>query len=65
MIFTVVAGLAVGLIISALALSALTALDKTARRQEDIEGVAGMEVVASIRELPRRGRFAGLRKVES
>jgi uncharacterized protein involved in exopolysaccharide biosynthesis len=65
MIFTVVAGLAAGLIVSALALSALTALDKTARRQEDIDGVAGMEVVASIRELPRGGRLPGLRKVES
>jgi uncharacterized protein involved in exopolysaccharide biosynthesis len=65
MIFTVVAGLAAGLVISALALSALTAVDKTARRQEDIDGVAGMEVVASIRELPRRGRLPGLRKAES
>jgi hypothetical protein len=64
-IFTVVAGFAAGLIISALALSALTALDKTARRQEDIDGVAGMEVVASIRELPRRSRLSGLRKAES
>jgi uncharacterized protein involved in exopolysaccharide biosynthesis len=65
MIFTMIAGLAAGLVITALALSALTALDKTARRQEDIDGVAGMEVVASIRELPRRGRFSGLRKAES
>jgi uncharacterized protein involved in exopolysaccharide biosynthesis len=65
MIFTVIAGLAAGLVISALALSALTALDKTARRQEDIEGVAGMEVIASIRDLPSRGRVRGLRKAQS
>jgi uncharacterized protein involved in exopolysaccharide biosynthesis len=64
MIFTVVAGLAAGLIISALAVSALTAVDKTARRQEDLDGVAGMEVVASIQELPRR-RLLALRKAES
>jgi uncharacterized protein involved in exopolysaccharide biosynthesis len=62
-IFTVIAGFAAGLIISLLALSALTSVDKTARRQEDIDGVAGMEVVASIRELPGR-RLPGLRKAE-
>jgi hypothetical protein len=63
-IFSVGAGLAAGLIISALALSALTALDKTARRQEDIDGVAGMEVVGSIRELPRRARVPALGKAK-
>jgi uncharacterized protein involved in exopolysaccharide biosynthesis len=63
-IFTVVAGFAAGLIITALALSALTSVDKTARRQEDIDGVAGMEVVASIRELPRK-KTPALRKAGS
>jgi hypothetical protein len=63
-IFTIVAGLAAGLIISILALSALTALDKTARREEDIDGVAGMEVVGSIRELPRRPRLPALGKAK-
>jgi uncharacterized protein involved in exopolysaccharide biosynthesis len=57
LIFTVVAGLAVGFVISLMALSALMALDKTARRQEDIEGVLGMEVVAVIGQLPRQRRL--------
>ena len=65
MIFTVVAGMAAGFIISALALSALTAIDKTARRQEDIDGVLGMEVVAIISQLPPQRKLPGLRKLKS
>ncbi|MGH9056722.1 MAG: hypothetical protein ACRDYY_12825 [Acidimicrobiales bacterium] len=53
-IFTVVAGFVAGLLISALVISAFTALDKTARRDKDVEEVLGMEVVTSIRQLPRR-----------
>lgn len=64
-IFTVVAGLMAGLVISLLALSGLTALDKTARRQEDLDGVGGMEVVATIRQLPRQRRLPGLRRTKS
>jgi uncharacterized protein involved in exopolysaccharide biosynthesis len=65
LIFTVVAGFAAGLIISILAICALTALDRTARREEDIAGVLGMEVVATIRQLPRRRMLPGLRKAKS
>jgi uncharacterized protein involved in exopolysaccharide biosynthesis len=65
MIFTIVAGMAAGFIISALALSALTASDKTARRQEDIDGVLGMEVVAIISQLPPQRRLPGTRKLKS
>ncbi len=64
-IFTVVAGLLAGFVISLLALSGLTSLDKTARRQEDLEGIAGMEVVATIRQLPRQRRLPGLRRTKS
>jgi capsular polysaccharide biosynthesis protein len=64
MIFTVVAGLAAGLAISALALSALTGLDKTARRREDIEAQLGMEVVGTIHAIPRQIRIPGLRQSE-
>jgi uncharacterized protein involved in exopolysaccharide biosynthesis len=64
MIFTVVAGLAAGLVISALALSALTGLDKTARRREDIEAQLGMEVVGTIHAMPRRIGLPGLRQSE-
>jgi uncharacterized protein involved in exopolysaccharide biosynthesis len=60
MIFTVVAGLMAGLAISALALSALTGLDKTARRREDIETQLGMEVVGTIHAMPRRIHIPGL-----
>jgi uncharacterized protein involved in exopolysaccharide biosynthesis len=49
-----VAGLLAGVIISLLALSALTALDKTARSEEDIDSMLGVDVVASIRELRHR-----------
>jgi uncharacterized protein involved in exopolysaccharide biosynthesis len=59
MVFTVVAGLAAGVVISLLALSALTGFDKTARRTEDIETVLGLQVVGTIDELPRRVRALG------
>jgi uncharacterized protein involved in exopolysaccharide biosynthesis len=65
MIFTVIAGLFVGVLISILALSTLTALDKTARRQEDIDGLLGLEVVATIRQLPRQRRLPALGKAKS
>jgi hypothetical protein len=58
MIFTVVAGLAAGVIISILALSALTARDKTARVPEDIEAILGMSVVGTIEEARRGHRIA-------
>jgi uncharacterized protein involved in exopolysaccharide biosynthesis len=54
MIFTIVAGLAAGITISILALSALTARDKTARVPEDIETMLGMNVVGTIEESRRR-----------
>jgi uncharacterized protein involved in exopolysaccharide biosynthesis len=57
MIFTIVAGLAAGLVVSILALSALTSLDKTARVPGDIETMLGMNVVGSIEEA-RRPRIA-------
>ena len=60
MIFTVVAGLAAGIVISILALSTLTARDKTARVPEDIETMLGMNVVGTIEETRRR-RLALLR----
>jgi uncharacterized protein involved in exopolysaccharide biosynthesis len=49
-IFAGVAGLLFGVVISALAITALTAADKAARHPEDIAGVDGgaLEVVASI-----------------
>jgi uncharacterized protein involved in exopolysaccharide biosynthesis len=66
MLFTVIAGLLAGFVITVLALSALVALDKTARREEDIEGLLGMEVVAIIRELPSQRRLpAAVRRVKS
>lgn len=64
-IFTVVAGLVAGMLISALAVSTLTAMDKTARREEDIEDALGVEVVASIRELPRIRRRVPVGRVKS
>jgi hypothetical protein len=54
MIFTIVAGLAAGIIISVLALSALIARDKTARMPDDIETMLGMNVVGTIEESRRR-----------
>jgi uncharacterized protein involved in exopolysaccharide biosynthesis len=57
MIFTIVAGLAAGLIVSILAISALTARDKTARLPEDIETMLGINVVGTIEEA-RRPRIA-------
>lgn len=59
MIFTVVAGLIAGLVITLLALSALTKSDKTARRTEDIETALGLRVVGTIDQLPRQVRAAG------
>lgn len=64
-VFTVVAGLVAGLLISVLVISAFTALDKTARQQQDVEEALGMEVVASIRQLPRRRRLPPVRGVRS
>ena len=52
------AGLMAGLVISILALSALTALDKTPRNEEDIDEMLGVEVVASIRSFPRERTLA-------
>jgi hypothetical protein len=65
MIFTVVAGLAAGMIISILALSAMMAMDTTARREEDLDGVLGMEVVAIISQLPRRKALPSAVEVKS
>ena len=65
-IVAIVGGLLAGFVITVLALSALVALDKTARREEDIEGLLGMEVVAIIRELPSQRRLpAAVRRVKS
>jgi uncharacterized protein involved in exopolysaccharide biosynthesis len=65
MIFTIVVGFMAGLVISIIALCALTALDKTARRREDIDGTQGMEVVATIGHLPRPRRLPSLTKEKS
>jgi uncharacterized protein involved in exopolysaccharide biosynthesis len=43
-----IAGLVVGLLVSVLILTALTAMDRTARRAEDIKRTLGLEVAASI-----------------
>lgn len=59
------AGLCAGVVISILALSALTALDKTIRSEEDIDGTLGVEVIGRIRELPRRRRATGTGKVST
>jgi uncharacterized protein involved in exopolysaccharide biosynthesis len=48
------AGLIVGIVVTMLALSAITGMDKTARSEEDIDGMLGINVVASISDLPRR-----------
>jgi uncharacterized protein involved in exopolysaccharide biosynthesis len=50
-IFAGVAGLVLGLIISFLTITALVATDKTARVNEDIADVEGLEVVANIEHL--------------
>jgi capsular polysaccharide biosynthesis protein len=47
------AGLLVGIVVSLLIMSALTAADRTAHRAEDIKRALGLEVAASI------GRVAG------
>jgi len=65
MIFTIVAGLIAGLVISLLALSALMSQDKTARRPEDIDGTLGLEVVSTIGHLPRQRKVLGLPKAKS
>jgi uncharacterized protein involved in exopolysaccharide biosynthesis len=62
MIFTVVAGLAAGLVVSILALSALTALDKTARVPDDVETMLGMTVVGTVDETRRKPPAALLRR---
>lgn len=49
-----VAGLMAGIVISLIALSALTGLDKTARSEEDIDSVLDVDVVASIGQLRDR-----------
>jgi uncharacterized protein involved in exopolysaccharide biosynthesis len=49
-----VAGLLAGIVISLIALSALTGLDKTARSEEDIDSVLDVDVVASIGQLRDR-----------
>jgi uncharacterized protein involved in exopolysaccharide biosynthesis len=46
------AGLVVGLLVSVLIITALTAMDRTARRAEDIKRTLGLEVAASIRHVP-------------
>lgn len=53
-IFAGVAGIFVGLAISILALTALTATDTAARNREDLEDTENVEVVATIQEMPRR-----------
>jgi hypothetical protein len=53
-----VAGLMAGLLISILALAALTGLDRTARNEADIDELLGAEVVASISRLPRKQALA-------
>jgi uncharacterized protein involved in exopolysaccharide biosynthesis len=45
-------GLVVGLLVSVLIVSALTAMDRTARRAEDIKRTLGLEVAASIGHIP-------------
>lgn len=62
MIFDIVAGLAAGLVISILAISSLTALDKTARAPEDIESILGLNVVGNIEEARRRPLVALVRR---
>ena len=61
-VFTVVAGLAAGIAISLLALSALTALDGTVRLPEDIEDTLGMDVVGVLGDRPRFSRVPPVRR---
>ncbi len=55
-IFTGIAGLFAGLLVSALVLAALAASDRAARRPEDIEGQLGLEVVATVGDFPNSER---------
>lgn len=56
MVFDVAAGLLAGMVISVLALAALTRLDRTARKPEDIKEQLGMDVVATVSQLPKMRR---------
>jgi capsular polysaccharide biosynthesis protein len=55
-IFNAVVGLFVGLLVSLLALAALTASDRTVRGTEDVEGPLELEVVGTVRDFPRSER---------
>ena len=55
-LFTVVAGLCGGILITVLAVSGLTALDKTVWDEGDLTAIPNVEVVAVIRTRPRRLR---------
>jgi capsular polysaccharide biosynthesis protein len=57
---TGLAGLVVGLLVSVLLITALTAMDRTSRRAEDIRRTLGLEVAASIGRFPRSA--AGTRR---
>jgi uncharacterized protein involved in exopolysaccharide biosynthesis len=52
-------GLVVGLLVSVLLVSALTAMDRTARQAEDIKRTLGLEVAASIGHIPTAALFRG------
>jgi uncharacterized protein involved in exopolysaccharide biosynthesis len=54
-----IAGLLVGLLVSVLILTALTAIDRTARRAEDIKRTLGLEVAASIGSLGKAPTLQG------
>jgi uncharacterized protein involved in exopolysaccharide biosynthesis len=54
-----IAGLLVGLLVSVLILTALTAMDRTARRAEDIKRTLGLEVAASIGSLSKAPTLQG------
>jgi uncharacterized protein involved in exopolysaccharide biosynthesis len=54
-----IAGLVVGLLVSVLILTALTAIDRTARRAEDIKRTLGLEVAASIGSMGKTSTLQG------
>ena len=54
-----IAGLLVGLLVSVLILTALTAIDRTARRAEDIKRTLGLEVAASIGSMGKTPTLQG------
>jgi len=53
------AGLVIGLVVSLLLLTALTAMDRTARRPADIKRALGLDVAASVGRIPASPKLRG------